>query len=110
LGGKYVFEAQDNPFFLRNYEFQKSSKKNLKYEVPETVGRIRDHLEGKAQKTIFFMKLLVAHGELRFRKEKKRKFVLTFLSFSFGIAHIHSGHKLLPSEMFLAPKKQHLRM
>jgi hypothetical protein len=44
---------------LRNYEFQKSSKKNLKYEGPETVGRIRDHLEGKAQKTIFFMKLLV---------------------------------------------------
>jgi hypothetical protein len=59
LGGKYVFEAQDNSFFLRNYEFQKSSKKNLKYEGPETVGRIRDHLEGKAQKTIFFMKLLV---------------------------------------------------
>jgi hypothetical protein len=93
LGGKYVFEAQDNSFFLRNYEFQKSSKKNLKYEGPETVRRIRDHLEGKAQKTIFFMKLLVLPWRTSFSQEKKRKFVLTFLPFSFDIAHIHSGYK-----------------
>jgi len=82
FGGEICFWSSGQPFFLRNYEFQKSPKKNLKYEGPETVGRIRDHLEGKAQKTIFFMKLLVLPWRTSFSQEKKGNlFSLSFLFF-----------------------------
>ena len=73
LGGKYVFEAQDNPFFWEIMNFKNPQKRTWNMKVLKLLGELEIIWRGKHKKTFSSWSSLCFHEEFKFGGKHKRK-------------------------------------